>query len=87
MSDQIVFGAECTWWGTSAEAPDGVCPQCGGQLNTLPDEAAWQARAQQIAAESVGLPVDYVELVGWLRGRCLPSLDAAVTAYQQEVGP
>lgn len=85
---RIVYGARCSWWDTiahvgSTEGGLPVCPFCRRPLFEVPDEATWWAGVDEHAAGEGA--DDYRAFIEWLRGRCLPSLAAARSAYDAEI--
>lgn len=84
---KIVYGAQCTFWGSIEDAGltsmDGhgvpCCPFCGGMLFEVSDPAKWQASIDRHAA----VEPDYPAIMAWSRGACLgDSMDHLRQAYQ-----
>lgn len=86
---RIVYGARCSWWGSIAEVSTTgtglpCCPHCAGVLFEVESEAAWWAEVD--GYEAAGHP-GYRSFLGWLRGKCRPSLEAARAEFDaQEAG-
>ena len=83
MSDRIVYGARCAWWGSIhdvAAKPSGLpcCPHCGGVLMEVGSEAEWWAGVDR--SEQDGNP-GYRAFIEWLRGQCFPTLEQAREFY------
>lgn len=84
---RVVYGACCLWWDNIdkvSKTPErnGIsipcCPHCGGVLMEMPSETVWWQGVDQ--HEKRGHP-GYRKFIEWSRGRCFPTMAAAMAAY------
>lgn len=86
---RIVYGSTCTWWDsidkvrkTGAGLP--CCPQCGGVLFEMDNEAAWWASIDRYEREKRGARrYGYRAMMVWARGRCFVDFAALTAAYEE----
>lgn len=84
---RIVSGTICSWWGTIEEASrntDGLphCPYCSLPLFEFETSRAWWQMVHHYDASHPG----YNQFIGWLEGKCFPSIKDARDAYEQATG-
>lgn len=85
----VVYAARCTWWDYKSQAgrlASGLpcCPFCRSVLFET-ELADWDRNVIAAGPPPEGHPahgVDYPKFVGWLRGRCRPSIAAAVAEFK-----
>lgn len=85
MSDLVAYGARCSWWGDRDEAGtkeiEGsklpCCPFCKGMLFQMPVERWKKAVANRAEYER-----GYHDLIGFMKGKCFPTIEAARDAYR-----
>lgn len=83
MTDtRIAYGARCVWWGSIQKVGNRkglpCCPECGGVLYEMPNEAAWFEGVDRHDERQPG----YRKFIEWLRGKCYPSYGHAKAAYE-----
>ena len=85
---RVVYGARCSWWETidkAATRHSGLpaCPHCLGPLFEVENLREWWDGAARY--EDDGHP-GYVDFLRWDRGKCYPTLEAALLAHAAEIG-
>lgn len=88
MEEVAVYGVCCTWRGKFSEAVVNskgmiVCPHCGGVVFEGNTEEEYMAGVADYEEEGHS---GYVAFMRWIRGKCYPSPQDAVSDFTAQTG-
>jgi hypothetical protein len=92
--ERVVYGAQCTWWGSilDTDTVDAkvfklpVCPNCHKTLMEVANEKEWWKQVETYIQTQPGIqPQTYRDFVLWLRKRCFPTMELAISVYELEL--
>jgi hypothetical protein len=81
---RIVYGAQCTWWGSIYEVSTQnkyklpCCPHCGGMLCEVKNSRVWDDLVRKYEVTQPG----YAEVLFWGRGKCFRSYKQLEDAFK-----
>lgn len=84
---RLVYGARCVWWDHISKASQNAaglpcCPHCGSVLFEVDSWRTWDANVAAHTLKSGD--ADYPKFIAWLRGRCIPTAEAARAAFDAQ---